>query len=388
MAGNGKGRSHPAPPTTIGLDQALDDLYRCSTLPTIATPFPRLNTTLGGGIISGQSVVMPGATGSGKTSLLACIASFASQTTSVLIGTYELPIRLLIARLGAQALDVKWLDIVRGKIERAKLERALPRGIEYLFRPDEVMLERSIKTISDREGAAPLVLLDYLQIMTALKSHEDPRIATASTSAWVRDLADETHAPVLIAAAVSRESSKVLRQARRATSPSDLAGIARDVSNVEYDAAAVLALAVSPDCDEHDGHQNAMLAVSKNRFGPPDMIGLRFEGASGRWMESSAALEPTDDEREEMDAEIMRSVRLSKAHLSKRSIVTRGDKTYVSGRKATINARIDELVEVGALAMVTREGPRGQIREYSLPPTQGRLPIAGVVPGVVPNRGG
>lgn len=375
MASHNRNGARAAAPPIVSVEQGLDALYHFSNLPTIATPFPRLNAVLGGGLISGQSVVMPGATGSGKTSLLGAIASHVAQTTAVLIGTYELPIHLLIARIGSQQLDVPWLDVLRGKIKREVLQKHVPMGIDFMYRPEPHQLMAAVKRISDRESAAPLVLLDYLQIMTSLQQHEDPRIATASTSAQVRDLADHTKAPVLLAAAVSRENTKVLRQARRADSASELAGIARDVSNVEYDAAAVLALAVSPLCDEKDGHQDAMLAVSKNRFGPSEMIGLRFEGKSGRWFESTSALEPNDEEREEIDDAIMRSVRASKTHLTKHGIIVRNGRTYVRGRKADILTRIEVLAREGQLAEHKRDTSRGMVREYSLPPKQTAMPL-------------
>src|SRR5687768_11141051 len=114
MARNGatsrpNGKLPPAP-RIIDPRTALDDLYACSTLPTTETPFSRLNLALGGGLIAGQAVVMPGATGSGKSSLLGAIATYVSQSGPVLIGTYELPVRLFVARIAAQQLDDAWLN--------------------------------------------------------------------------------------------------------------------------------------------------------------------------------------------------------------------------------------------------------------------------------------
>lgn len=351
------------PPKLISVSDALDDLYACSSLPTIPTPFTRLNAALGGGLIAGQSVVMPGATGSGKSSLLGAIATFVASSAPVLIGTYELAPRLFVGRIGAQRLDEAWLNVIRGRVVRAALDREIPRGIELLYRPPLDELEAAIKLVSDRESQAPLVLLDYLQIVQRVTS-DDPRIATAKTSELVREMADRTRVPLLMAAAVSRDSSKVLRQARRSTSPSDLVGIARDVSNVEYDAAAVLALAVSPDYDER-GVQRGLMAVSKNRFGPSDVFGLEFHGRSGRWFECSAAEELTEDELADAREQILASLRKAKGSLSKTRIIERDDHRFVKGRKQDLLPIIDRLVDEG---VIEKHG-----NSYRLPTSQEKL---------------
>jgi replicative DNA helicase len=359
-----------APPRLISIGAALDDLYACSALPTIATPFTQLNAALGGGLIAGQSVVMPGATGSGKSSLLATIATHVASFAPVLIGTYELPARLFVARIAAQQLDESWLNVMRGRVVRPALERVVPHGIQLMHRPPLDELERGIKTIQDRESQAPLVLLDYLQIMMTVGFSDDPRIATAKTSELVRDLADTTKAPLLLAAAVSRQSNQILRNARRASQPSDLVGVARDVSNIEYDAAAVLALAVSPQVDEQTGVQRAVLAVSKNRFGPVDMIGLEFYGRSGRWFESTIAQQLTEDELADAREQILASVRKAKEPLSKNRIIERGGQKFVNGRRADLLPLIDQMVSDGQLALVRQK--------YCLPSGQQKLPAQGL----------
>lgn len=362
-----------APVITIG--RALDDLFACSNLPTIPTPFTRLNDALGGGLIAGQSVVLPGATGSGKSSLLATIATFVAATAPVVIGTYELPARIFVARMGAQLLDERWLDIIRGRVPRAALERVIPGSIEFLQRPPIDVLERSIKSAADREGQAPLVLLDYLQIMMSVTATDDPRVATAKTSELIRELADATKAPILLAAAVSRQNSQLLRQAKRTAQPSDLAGVARDVSNVEYDAAAVLALAVSPEVDDQTGLQRAILAVSKNRFGPSDIIGLQFHGRSGRWFESSVSLEPTEEERDEQRERVLTSLRHSKQPLPKHRIFARDGKKWVEGRTQELVKLVDDMVEEGLVELVP--GPRHP--RFRLPDPRRQLSVPGTV---------
>jgi predicted ATPase len=359
-AGNGHTKAQATPPPKpppkplpiITISDALDDLYACANLPTIETPFTRLNATLGGGLIAAQSVVMPGATGSGKSSLLAAIATHTSSFAPVLIGTYELAARLFVARIAGQVLDQPWLNMVRGRTARATLERAISRGIEILHRPPINVLERAIKTIADREGQAPVVLLDYLQIMMAVSVSDDPRVATAKTSELTRDLAETTKAPILMAAAVSRQNSQVLKQAKSSTSPSDLVGLARDVSNIEYDAAAVLALAVADEVDEQTGMRRGLMAVSKNRFGPLDMIGLEFHVRSGRWFESSISLEPTEDEVLDMRAQILGSLRKATVPLSKNRIIERDGKRWVTGRKQDVLRLIDDLVDEGLVQAV------------------------------------
>lgn len=345
----------PPPPRIITIANALDDLYACANLPTVRTPFASLNDALGGGLIAGQSVVMPGATGSGKSSLLATLATFSATSMPVLIGSYELPPRLFVARIAAQQLDEQWLTVLRGKLARAALERVIPAGIELLYRPTVTELDRAIKVIQDREGQSPLCLLDYLQIMMSVGFSDDPRIATAKTSELIRDLSDATKIPSLMAAAVSRQNSQLLRQVKRATHPSDLAGIARDVSNIEYDAAAVLALAVAPEVDDHTGLQRALMAVSKNRFGPQALIGLQFHGRSGRWFESTVVLEQTEEEREDMREQILASVRKAKAFVSKSRIIERDGHKLVSGRRQDVLTVIDELAAEGLLQAVGKK---------------------------------
>lgn len=334
----------------ITMSQALDELYACANLPTIATPFPKLNEALGGGLIATQSVVMPGPTGAGKSSLLAQIGTFAAATHPVLLASYELPIRLFAARIGSQQLhdhEYGWLALMRGRLDREVLDSIMPRGISFLFRPAIDTLADQVKRLADAESEAPLVLLDYLQIMPAVASFDDPRVATAKTSELVRDLAEAEHAPILLAAAVSRVGSQLLGNSVRQQTPRDLVGLARETSSIEYDAAAVLALGVSDDFTD-TGDQKAAMAVAKNRFGPQAMIAFSFDGISGLWAESGA-IDDEPDIRADLREQIALSIRKAKGPLSKAAITKRDGHRMVRGRYETILREIDAMVADGSL---------------------------------------
>jgi hypothetical protein len=77
-------------------------------------------------------VVLAGSTGTGKSAFVAALAAHRALTAPVLFATYELPPRLLIARIASQQLRRSWLHVARDHVPREDLDRVLPPGLGFL----------------------------------------------------------------------------------------------------------------------------------------------------------------------------------------------------------------------------------------------------------------
>jgi replicative DNA helicase len=339
-------------PSLATIDDVLDDLERSASLPSVSLGWPKLDDVLGGGIVAGQVAVVGGSTGAGKTAFAMQCAAHRAERGPVLVASYELPLRWLLARVAAQKLRLPWLSIAQGQVPRDELARVIPPNLHMSFRPSLHVLRRLAHDLAQREGEAPLIVVDYLQLVAHIQQAKtgqpDLRIATGQVSEALRDLASELDAPMLVISAVSRGGGTRLRTAREVP-PADLVDVARECGSIEYDASAVIALSVADD--EDSAGRVATVTVAKSRFGRAKHLDFRFDGAPGIWSEHGDVVTAKD---EAIRDQIRASLRSAVGPLSARKIIERDKIKHVKGSTARVHAAIRAMVQSGEV--IERDG--------------------------------
>jgi replicative DNA helicase len=118
-----------------------------------------------------------------------------------------------------------------------------------------------------------LVIIDYIQLVTASGSYNSREQEVAEVSRGVKAMAKELNVPVMVLCQLNRESEKEKRLPRL----SDL----RESGSIEQDADVVLLLSKAREAKDEpeQGEQQAVkreLIIAKNRNGPISDIPLTF----------------------------------------------------------------------------------------------------------------
>lgn len=279
--------SEKVPIITVGA--AMEELERLSRTPVYDTPFPALNAALGfGGLLAGQIYYVASGTGAMKTSWVAALVQHhAAQGRHALIAFYEMFAAYYCARMSAAMLNSTSNEIIRGHVNPADVLRVLPPQIEFLDSPSLSMLRRGVLRHTRMGRPAPLIVVDYVQLLATqiqtLMTRPDTRMANAMASEGLRLLAKETGAAIMVVSASSRSTGKKLAGDVRKMPPRDLVDAARESGAIEYDGAGVIVLSVS---DELDGDENiATMTLAKSRFGEACHLDARADGRTGAWRE-------------------------------------------------------------------------------------------------------
>ena len=127
--------------------------------------------------------------------------------------------------------------------------------------------------IKQKEGKIDLVVIDYLQLITARNARNQNREQTvAEISRRLKLFALDMNVPVLLLSQISREVEK------RGDGVPRLADL-RESGAIEQDADVVLFI-----CGEEDNAPNMRrLAVAKNRSGRTGSISVGWDGATFRF---------------------------------------------------------------------------------------------------------
>ncbi|MEY2668007.1 MAG: hypothetical protein RJA59_645 [Pseudomonadota bacterium] len=287
------------------LDGALKLMQRRAdkTETPLQTPWPSLNAILGGGLWPGLHI-LTGTTGSGKTQLALQVAlNAARRNTPVLyvgleLGPEEIATRLLALVLGEQGGPAPmWSDLYLGK-DAGAMQRAREQAVPVLATlPLRVEigdagawtasdLDRRVSVIRRLTGKAPLIVLDYLQLVGNEEPRQDLREGIRAAAIKARNVA-RRGATVLLLSSVSRENAKLLRPATGKDAEkaevlgqgdaSRLVGLGKESGEIEFSADTVIALgteAFSP------GQTPCHLAAAKVRAGMPGWVSLVFDGTS------------------------------------------------------------------------------------------------------------
>lgn len=253
----------------------------------------------------GSLVYVLGATGRGKSSFLAQVATnHAANTGPVLVVSAELTAAIMGARVAAQTGIDSWINVVTGKVEPDLVRLALdiPRmrmadGVGASWAAD---LRAEIVAIqAEHPGEQLLVALDYLQLLRMEGREIRERVLGAS--AILRELAKEFGLIVLAIAKMGRAASKAARDGTAVGIDGTEGGAE---AGIELDAIVQLSLgAMKPeDAADPKGPQIVDVSINKTRFGAADtVVPFRFRGALGVFEDMDQAVPAADRRAEAAD---------------------------------------------------------------------------------------
>jgi replicative DNA helicase len=207
------------------------------------------------------------------------------------MGRTEVNNRILAARArvglhrlmdgGPAVEDTDWTRLMRALPDL----RALPLWMDYAARVSPSRVRSRIQALTRETGRAPLVIIDYLQLMETDQrtSRQTPYERVSEISRELKIVAEETGAVIICCAQLNRGSEH--REGKR-PQVSDL----RDSGQIEQDASAIILLH-RPDAYEPDSpHAGEVdLIVGKNRNGPTCTITVAHQLHFGRIRDMASA---------------------------------------------------------------------------------------------------
>lgn len=255
----------------------------------IPTGFKGLDGLLGG-LQKSDLVVFAGRPGMGKTSWILTVAMQAARRGArVAIFTMEMGVEQMVQRLLSMETGIKIGQLRTANInprEQTRLTEAIGRISNLpLFiddTPSIAPIEMRTKCRRlQHEYGLDMVMVDYMQLMSAGKAYENNRVQEISyISRALKELARELNVCVLSTAQLSRAVEQ--RQDKR-PQLSDL----RESGSIEQDADAVMFLyrdeVYNPDTTEFPNQAEVML--SKHRHGPTGKVELYFEKSITKFMD-------------------------------------------------------------------------------------------------------
>lgn len=223
----------------------------------------------------GNVIVVAGRPGMGKSALTlgVALANAASGRPTLIhsmeMGKAEVNNRVLAARArvglhhlmdgGPAIQDDHWTRMMRVLPELS----SLPLWMDYAARVSPSRIRNRIKTLTRETGKAPLVIIDYLQLMDTdqRSGRQSPYERVSEISRELKVIAEETGAVIVCCAQLNRGSEH--REGKR-PQVSDL----RDSGQIEQDASAIILLHREDYYEPESSHAGEVdLIVGKNRNG-------------------------------------------------------------------------------------------------------------------------
>jgi replicative DNA helicase len=224
------------------------------------TGIKALDDTLRGGLRDGQSIVIGGRPGAGKSVLMVQIgANVAEQGSGVLIVSLEMMKEELIDRL-SRTID---------------FDRLHHLPLYFIDSTSDLGTIQSLVRVACRRYKIGLIVIDYLQLMEVPSSKHDSRERQIATiSRRLKRMALDLQKPVIVGSQLNRESTK-----KGKPTLADL----RESGSIEQDADIVLLLSASDDGPE------TLLQVAKQRGGGTGEITLKLDGPRFKFTEGETS---------------------------------------------------------------------------------------------------
>ena len=279
--------------------QTIDNLYKESRevtgLATDFTEFDRMTS----GLQKGELIIIAARPSMGKTALAINIAQNAAIKSQAIVAVFSLEMSkesLLRRMLASQA----WVDqqkLQKGFIARedqVKLENALGQLVESRLFIDDTAgislgeMRAKARRLKQNAGGLDLVVVDYLQLMTATlpsnskKGYENRTQEVSAISRGLKGLAKELNVPVVALSQLSRAG--VQRKDDHRPMLSDL----RESGSIEQDA-DVVAFIHRDSYYDHSGEltdserAKSEVIIAKQRNGPTDTVFLNWVGKFTRF---------------------------------------------------------------------------------------------------------
>jgi replicative DNA helicase len=218
------------------------------------TGLTQLDDILRGGLRDGQSIVIGGRPGAGKSVLMTQIGVGAAQFgAGVLIVSLEMMKEELIDRL-SKSIPLETLS-------------TLP--IYFIDSTSDLGTIQSLVRVACRRYKIGVIVIDYLQLMEAKGGRNESREREIATiSRRLKRMALDLQKPVIVGSQLNRESTK-----KGKPTLADL----RESGSIEQDADIVLLLSASDDGPE------TLLQIAKQRGGRTGEITLKLDGPRFRF---------------------------------------------------------------------------------------------------------
>ncbi len=267
-------------------------------VPTGFTPLDAIT----GGWQTSDLVIVAGRPGMGKTAFMLSAARNAAvdYKKAVAIFSLEMSAEQLVNRLLSSECSIESEKMRKGNLSpdefrqiQGRLNKLADAKIFLDDTPALSVLELRAKCrkIKTKYNALDLVIIDYLQLMTAQSanrnSNREQEIGYISRS--LKALAKEMNVPVIALAQLSRETEK---RADKKPQLSDL----RESGSIEQDADMVLFLhrpeyyGITEDENGQSVEGQGNVVIAKNRHGETNTVTLRYVGRYTRfenWDEAS-----------------------------------------------------------------------------------------------------
>jgi replicative DNA helicase len=264
----------------------------------LATGFPYIDKMLAG-LGPGEMIVIGGRPGEGKTTLAMNFVEFAAVELKKPVGVFSLEMtsKSLGSRLLFQHAGCDFQRYRTGYLENDDIPKlsnaamAIARAPLYVDdTPSMTIMELRAKArMMKRKHGIELFVIDYFQLIACDRNMRDRQAELAEISKGIKGLAKSLNVPVVVVAALNRESE---REAHRKPRLSDL----REAGQLEYDA-DVVGLLYKPKVDDQGEAQairqlgqdwarkywRANLLIAKQRNGPCGDCELLYHKACMRF---------------------------------------------------------------------------------------------------------
>jgi len=260
--------------------QELEELHQRGEYVTgVPSGFKRLDT-LTAGFQPGDLVILAGRPSMGKTTIALNIAQHVALRAGGGVGIFSLEMSLqqLVRRLMSAEAQVDAHKIATGFLSDQDIDR-LFNALDYLsaariFVDDTAnpsLLEMRSKTRRLKaEHDLDLLVVDYLQLMSAPGRYENRNLEIGAISRALKGLAKELEVPILALSQLSRAPES---RADHRPQLSDL----RESGNLEQDADVVMFIFREEVYDPDPAHEGtAELIIAKQRNGPTGKVPLAF----------------------------------------------------------------------------------------------------------------
>lgn len=232
------------------------------------------------GFQNGDFIVLAARPSMGKTALALCIAQHAAST-GVVVGIFslemsaeQLVLRLLASESGVAHHNIRnatissqeWVELTNVAAQLAEMK---------IFIDDTAMINvmelRAKARKLKRDHNVQCIVIDYLQLLSDAKKHENRHQEVSAISRALKGLAKELGLPII---ALSQLSRAVDSRTDKRPMLSDL----RESGAIEQDADLIMFLyrdsVYNPDAENPAG---AELIIGKQRNGPTGTVYLNFE---------------------------------------------------------------------------------------------------------------
>ena len=230
------------------------------------------------GLQPSQLILLAARPAMGKTALGLTMAwNAAKEGKSVAFFSLEMSTLQLSYRLISMVSMIDLEQVMNGRIKDDEWE-LLFRSVREIVDKDLYVDETPAISLSEMrsklkrlkaESGLDLVVIDYLQLMSADSNKENRQNEIASISRGLKSLSKELNCPILSLAQLSREADK---RADHKPILSDL----RESGAIEQDADVVMLLYREDYYDEEDNPNIAKVIVAKHRNGSTGTIDLFF----------------------------------------------------------------------------------------------------------------